>query len=135
MQDQLNNSAITAKNKQHQVSYESTKDNTRLRDNTSLKRQLIYQTDIQMKMGQINKVMDEEFETLDNAMEYLKLKQPHQLGMDVAGLPQGASPKSKTKKQHHVEAVKQMAGRIESVMKSDSLNYISIIKSSRDLID
>jgi len=28
-------------------------------------------------MGQINKAMDEEFETLDNAMEYLKLKQPH----------------------------------------------------------
>jgi hypothetical protein len=29
---------------------------------------------MQIKMGQINKAMDEEFETLDNAMEYLKLK-------------------------------------------------------------
>jgi hypothetical protein len=30
--------------------------------------------------------MDEEFETLDNAMEYLKLKQPHQLGMEIPGI-------------------------------------------------
>jgi hypothetical protein len=34
-------------------------------------------------MGQINKAMDEEFESLDNAMEYLKLKKPHELGLDI----------------------------------------------------
>ena len=54
--------------------------------NTSIKKQLIYQTDIQVKMGKINNAMDEEFETLDQAMEYLKMKKPHELGLDIPGI-------------------------------------------------
>ena len=82
-------------------------------------------------MGQINKAMDEEFETLDNAMEYIKLKQPHQFGMDIPGVP-NSPQRMKTKK--NIETTKHLAG-IESAMKSDSLNYISMIKSSKELID
>jgi hypothetical protein len=83
-------------------------------------------------MGQINKAMDEEFETLDNAMEYIKLKQPHEFGLDIPGIAPNSPQRMKTKK--NIEAAKQLAG-IESAMKSDSLNYISMIKSSKDLID
>jgi len=48
-------------------------------------------------MGQINKAMDEEFETLDNAMEYLKLKAPHQFGLDIPGIS-NSPQRMKTKK-------------------------------------
>ena len=37
-------------------------------------------------MGKINKAMDEEFETLDQAMEYLKMKKPHEYGLDIPGI-------------------------------------------------
>jgi|LauGreDrversion4_2_1035121.scaffolds.fasta_scaffold117806_2 hypothetical protein len=42
-----------------------------------------------MKVGQINKFMEDEFESLDNAMEHIKLKKPHQLGLnfDLIGSP------------------------------------------------
>ena len=42
-----------------------------------MKRQMVFQNDFQIKVGQINKAMDEEFESLDQAMEHLKLKKPH----------------------------------------------------------
>jgi hypothetical protein len=35
---------------------------------------MVYQTDFTMKVGQINKFMEDEFESLDNAMEHIKLK-------------------------------------------------------------
>lgn len=72
----LNTSVATTTNTNHHKKSVSKKDeggesvvgiNSALRGggNTTIKKQMIYQTDIQVKMGQINKKMDEEFENLD----------------------------------------------------------------------
>ena len=47
-------------------------------------------------MGKINNAMEEEFETLDMALEYLKMKKPYEYGLDIPGI---LSPKSTIKRQ------------------------------------
>ena len=94
--------------------------------NTTIKKQLIYQTDIQIKMGKINKAMDEEFETLDQAMEYLKMKKPHEYGLDIPGIfsptAGGGIKHQKTKKTTNMTVN-------DPTTHSNSLNYVSVIKS------
>lgn len=67
--------------------------------------------------------MDEEFETLDQAMEYLKLKKPHEYGLDIPGISSPTALKTmKTKKATQIM-------RQETSNRSNSLNYVSVIKS------
>lgn len=99
--------------------------------NTSLKKQLIYQTDIQVKMGKINKTMEEEFETLDQAMEYLKMKKPHEYGLDIPGI---LSPKS-TIKHQKTKKTTNMTLNDPTNTHQNSLNYVSVIKSGNYAAD
>jgi hypothetical protein len=76
-------------------------------------------------MGKINKAMDEEFETLDHAMEYLKMKKPHEFGMDIPGILSPTSIK-------HMKTKKVTGSGIpaDPTTHSNSLNYVSVIKSN-----
>jgi len=69
--------------------------------------------------------MDEEFETLDQAMEYLKMKKPHEYGLDIPGIgsPTASLKKEKTKKPSHFTIVG------DNALRSNSLNYVSVVKS------
>lgn len=77
-------------------------------------------------MGKINKAMDEEFETLDQAMEYLKMKKPHEFGMEIPGVLSPTSIK-------HVRTKKVTGSGMphaDPTTHSNSLNYVSVIKSN-----
>ena len=76
-------------------------------------------------MGKINKAMDEEFETLDQAMEYLKMKKPHEYGLDIPGIFSPTAMKTqKTKKPTNLTLG-------DPTTHSNSLNYVSVIKSGQ----
>ena len=89
--------------------------------NASLQKQMVYQQDFKIKMGKINEKVGTEIDSLDKAIEQLKLKKPSQFGQ--GGSSTISPPRSLTKRTQ----------KSSKKTPADSHhNYMSVIRSNYD---